>query len=37
MVNGVSSVSRYMNIPTENVKFEKFVELLYGSKMTSEE
>ena len=27
------SVSRYANIPTENIKFKKFIELLFNSKM----
>jgi hypothetical protein len=32
-----NSFSRYHNIPTENVKFEKFIDLLYTSKMSQEE
>eukprot|EP00347_Sterkiella_histriomuscorum_P006958 403350786 len=32
-----SNISRYAFIPTENIKFEKFVDLLYKSKMTKEE
>lgn len=29
-----TAVSRYSRIPTENIKFEKFIELLYKSKMS---
>jgi len=29
-----NTTSRYANIPTENIKFEKFMDLLYKSKMT---
>ena len=29
------SFSRYANIPTENIKFEKFVDLLFASKMST--
>ena len=28
-----SPLSRYRNIPTKNVKFEKFIELIFKSKM----
>lgn len=36
-LGATSSVSRYANIPTENIKFEKFIDLLYKSKMTKDE
>lgn len=32
-----TSISKYANIPTENIKFEKFLDLLYRSKMQKEE
>ena len=28
-----SPISRYRNIPTKNIKFEKFIELIFKSKM----
>lgn len=31
-----NSFSRYANIPTENIKFEKFIDLLFTSKMSHE-
>jgi len=34
---GGAGVSRYAKLPTENMKFEKFVELLMTSKMTKEQ
>ena len=33
----MGSVSRYKNIPTSNVKFEQFVDLLFDSKMNRED
>ena len=33
-----SSVSRYANIPTENIKFHKFIDILFAStKMTMDD
>jgi len=32
-----NAFSRYSKIPTENVKFEKFVDLLFASRMAPEE
>jgi hypothetical protein len=29
--------SRYKNIPTENLKFQRFIELIYKSKMDKED
>lgn len=29
--------SRYRNMPTENLKFEQFIDLLFDSKMTKED
>ena len=32
-----SPVSRYRHIPTENIKFGKFIELIFKSKMTKDD
>ena len=32
-----SPVSRYRHIPTENIKFSKFLELLFKSKMSKDD
>ena len=32
-----SPTSRYRLIPTENLKFQKFIDLIYQSKMTADE
>ena len=32
-----SPTSRYRLIPTENLKFQKFIDLIYSSKMTPDE
>ena len=36
MTNG-SPTSRYRHIPTQNLKFSKFIDLIHASKMTTEE
>jgi len=30
-----SPVSRYRHIPTQNIKFEKFIDLIFASRMSS--
>lgn len=32
-MRGGTDISRYRNIPTKNIKFEKFIELIFRSKM----
>jgi hypothetical protein len=32
-----SPISKYRHIPTENIKFSKFLELLFKSKMTKDD
>lgn len=33
----VGSISRYANIPTENLKFNQFIEALFSSKMNNDD
>jgi hypothetical protein len=35
--NSLSPESRYKHIPTENLKFQRFIDLIYQSKMDSEQ
>lgn len=34
IISGTTTVSRYARIPTENLKFQQFIDALFASKMT---